>query len=330
MKRGFWDTLVRPFFPLAPMANVTDSAFRQIVSQCGKPDVFWTEFVSADGLCSSGRDNLLPDLYFTEKERPIVAQLFGANSENIEHSSRLCCETGFDGVDINMGCPDRAICKQKAGAALSKTPLLAKEIIKAAKRGAGEVPVSVKIRLGYDKNEIETWLPAILESRPAVVTIHARTKKEMSKVPAKWEAIKRSVEINNAWAKERFGKKWEKERSLIMGNGDVLDVRDAKKKAEETGVDGVMLGRAVFGNPWLFNSSLKKEEISLETRLETLLKHAELFCKIFGGTKSFVVLRKHFGSYIPSMPGARAIRSRLVETNDLESVRKIVQEVLRK
>ncbi len=320
----------RPFFVLAPMADVTDSAFRQIISKCGKPDVFWTEFVSADGLCSSGRENLLHNLHFTEKERLIVAQLFGASPETIERASHLCHEMGFDGVDINMGCPDRAVCKQKAGAALSKNPLLAQDIIKAAKKGASGLPVSVKIRLGYDKNEIETWLPAILESRPAVVTIHARTKKEMSKVPARWENIKKSVEINDLWAKEKFGKDWQKERSLIIGNGDVLDILDAKNKAEETGVDGVMLGRAVFGNPWLFDTSIRKEEISLEDKLEMLLKHAELFYETYGERKNFVTLRKHFGSYISNMRGAKAIRNRLVETNNLEDVRRVVQEVLRK
>ncbi len=320
----------RPFFVLAPMADVTDSAFRRIISKCGKPDVFWTEFVSADGLSSSGRENLLHNLYFTEKERPIVAQLFGANPETIERASQLCYETGFDGVDINMGCPDRAICKQRAGAALSKTPSLAQDIIKAAKKGASGLPISVKIRLGYDKDEIETWLPTILESRPAVVTIHARTKKEMSKVPARWEDIKKSVGINTSWAKERFGKEWAKERSLIIGNGDVLDIPDAKNKAMETGVDGVMLGRAVFGNPWLFDTSVRKEEISPEGRLEMLLKHAELFCKTYGDKKNFVTLRKHFGSYISNMPGAKAVRSRLMETNNLEDVRRVVREVLRK
>ena len=180
---NFWEKLNKPIFVLAPMADVTDAAFRRIIAKYGKPDVFWTEFVSADGLTlapEEGRKKLLRDLEYSESERPIVAQFFTSNPENMKKAAELAVELGFDGIDINMGCPDKSVEKQKAGAALIKNPKLAREIIRAAKAGAGSLPVSVKTRLGYNKDELETWLPELLAEEPAVVTIHARTRKEMS------------------------------------------------------------------------------------------------------------------------------------------------------
>jgi len=242
--KNFWQKLKKPIFALAPMADVTDSAFRQIIVKYGKPDVFWTEFVSADGLCSVGRDKLLIDLQYKENEHPIVAQIFGAKIYNIKEATALCRELGFDGIDINMGCPDKSIEKQGAGAAMIKNPKLAREIIKAAKEGAQGLPVSVKTRIGYNKNEIETWIRELLAENIAALTVHLRTRKEMSNVSAHWDVMKRIVEIRNEMKKE----------TLIFGNGDVVDINDVRKKCKETGCDGVMLGRAIFGNPWLFTS----------------------------------------------------------------------------
>ncbi|MBI4215470.1 MAG: four helix bundle protein, partial [Parcubacteria group bacterium] len=165
---GFWSALPRPFFALAPMANVTDSAFRQMFVRYGKPDVLWTEFVSVDGLCSKeGRAALAPDLYFTPSERPIVLQIFGAKPDNFYKVGILARELGFDGVDINMGCPDDAVCRQGAGIALIKTPDLAQKIIRETKRGAGDLPVSVKTRIGYNKIEYEPWILSLLSAEPA-------------------------------------------------------------------------------------------------------------------------------------------------------------------
>lgn len=242
---GFWGELKKPFFVLAPMANVTDVVFRRVIAKHGKPDVTWTEFVAADGLCHpKGRQALLRDLMYTEGERPVVTQLFTAHPEKMFEAAKFVAELGFDGIDINMGCPDKNVMKQGAGATLMKDPALAQAIIRAAQDGAAAsgnvVPISVKTRLGFNEDELETWLPAILEAHPAVVTVHARTKKEMSKVPADWERVKRAVEIAAGSG------------TLIIGNGDVRDLADAAAKVRETGCDGVMLGRAVFGNPWLF------------------------------------------------------------------------------
>ena len=189
MIKGFWKELFekvkkenRLIYTLAPMADVTDVAFRSVMAKYGKPDVTWTEFVSCDGLMSAGREMLKRDLEYSESERPIVAQLFTSDPDNMEGAVRLCREMGFDGVDINMGCPVDIIGKQGAGARLITTPDLAQEIIKAAQRGAGNMPVSVKTRIGFNKIEWETWLPKILECNVPVLTVHLRTKKEMSLV----------------------------------------------------------------------------------------------------------------------------------------------------
>src|SRR5581483_3465364 len=201
--QGFWAELPKPFFVLAPLANVTDAAFRRLIAKHSKPAgpaVFYTEFVSADGLAlapEEGKHKLMRDLVFTKEEKPIVAQFFTATPEHMEKAAALAQELGFDGVDINMGCPDKTIERQGAGAKLILNPERAKELIAAAKRGAPTLPVSVKTRLGYNKDILDEWLPALLEAEPAAVAVHARTRKEMSKVDAHWDRIKRAVEIRD-------------------------------------------------------------------------------------------------------------------------------------
>ena len=245
MQFGFWKKLKKPIFAMAPMANVTDAAFRRIIAKYGKPDVMFTEFVSCDGLMSVGREKLLVDFMFTEAERPIVAQIFGSKPDNFYKTALLIQELGFDGIDINMGCPDRNIEKQGAGAALMKNPKLAQEIIRETKRGAGKLPVSIKTRIGYNKNILSEWLLALLETEPAAIILHARTRKEMSSVPARWEVIADAVRIRDGYDNT-------KNKTLILGNGDVKDLADAEEKIKATGADGVMIGRGIFGNPWLF------------------------------------------------------------------------------
>ncbi|KKW27468.1 MAG: tRNA-dihydrouridine synthase, partial [Parcubacteria group bacterium GW2011_GWB1_52_7] len=231
--KNFWADLPKPFFALAPLANVTDAAFRRIIAKYSKPTpyVTYTEFVSADGLCRAGeegRRKLMRDLLFTEAERPIVAQFFTATPEYMERAAALAFELGFDGVDINMGCPDKTIEKQGAGAKLILNSSLAVHIVEAAKRGAQGLPISVKTRLGYNKDILDEWLPALFAAQPAAIVVHARTRKEMSKVPARWERVKRAVEIRNELKSE----------TLIIGNGDLKDVEDAEQKIKETGADG--------------------------------------------------------------------------------------------
>lgn len=310
---------------LAPMANVTDAAFRRTIAKYGKPDVFYTEFVSADGLDSPGREKLMTDFKYSTSEQPIVAQIFSSRPEKIEKASSLVRELGFAGVDINMGCPDTSVNKQGAGAALSKDFPLAQELIYAAKQGAGDLPVSVKIRLGYNTNQIEEWLPALLESRPATITVHGRTKKEMSKVPARWNDIARAVEIRDEWSRAKGLSK--DERTLIVGNGDVKDIIDAKQKVNETQVDGVMLGRAIFGNPWLFSTEITRDQVGFDERLRVMLEHAEAFHELLGSEKHFHIMRKHFGAYVTGFPNAKELRELLMETENIEDVRSLVSRL---
>ncbi len=278
MQKGFWDDmrrLGRPFVALAPMANVTDAAFRCVIVKYGKPDVMWTEFVSADGLCSAGRERLLPDLWFTEVERPIVAQLFTGDLERMKRAAALIRELGFDGLDINMGCPDRAVEKQGAGAALMKDPARAVALVRAAQEGAGGLPVSVKTRIGYRTNDITDWLPRLLEAEPAAITIHARTRNEMSKVPAQWRVV---AEVA-AMVKEAYAATPD-ERPLVIGNGDVVNVDDAEGRTRGSGADGAMVGRGIFGNPWFFDRTRSGPPETAE-KLRVMVEHTWLFEQLF-------------------------------------------------
>jgi len=302
-KGNFWQGLPRPFFALAPMEDVTDAAFRRLIARKGKPHVFFSEFTSADGLVlapESGQTHLRRKLLFGSEERPIVAQLFSAYPERMEAAAAIVASLGFDGIDINMGCPDRAIEKGKCGAAMMQHPDLARKIIRAAKNGAGGLPVSVKTRIGYARNELDTWLPTLLGEGLAAVTIHARTRNEMSEVPARWEHVQEAVAIRDSM----------KVSTLIMGNGDVRDLADARTKAQETGCDGVMLGRAIYGNPWLFTEHIA----SPRERVDALIEHLGLFDELLGDVVNYATMKKHFKAYISGWDNAKDLRMRMMET----------------
>lgn len=327
---NFWQNLKEskkgePILVLAPMADVTDAAFRQIINKYGKPDVFWTEFVSADGLVLApdnnpdengitSQDKLRADLKFTPEEKPIVAQLFSSNPAHIKEVAKLISDLDFDGFDINMGCPDRSIEKQGCGSAMIKNFDKAKEIILAAKEGAPNLPVSVKTRLGYNKDILEEWLPVLLSVEPAVVTLHARTRKEMSKVPAKWDRIKRAVEIRNELGSQ----------TLIFGNGDVTSLDEAKQLAKETGCDGIMIGRGIFGNPWFFSG----RKPDLKEKLQVMIEHTKLFEELLPH-KNFAIMKKHYKAYVEGFDGAKELRLKLMETEKAEEVEKIVVDFLK-
>ena len=304
---NFWKKLTKPIIALAPMADVTDPAFRRIIAKYGKPDVLWTEFVSADGLFLGGYNSLIKDLQFTQSERPIVAQFFTSNPDMMRRAASLARELGFDGLDINMGCPDKGVEKRGAGAGLIKHPQLAQELIRAAKEGAGSLPVSVKTRIGWMHEELATFLPALLEAKPAVITIHARTRNELSRVPARWEPIKRAGEIRNKKGSE----------SLIFGNGDVVSIRDAFQKVNETGCDGVMIGRAIFGNPWLFARSTP--EVHPQEKLAVLVEHTKLFEDLLPH-KHFELMKKHYKSYVSGWDGAKELRMKLMAAKNAAEV----------
>jgi len=332
--KNFWRLLPTPFFTLAPMADVTDAAFRKMIAKYsaheradgtkGGPDVMWTEFVAADGLMKAtleGKEKLLADLKYSEEERPIVAQLFSSHPEYMEQAAALCLQLGFDGIDINMGCPDKAIEKQGCGAAMIKNPVLARAIIKSAKRGAKSdkdgIPVSVKTRLGYNRNQVEEWIPEILAEQPSALAVHVRTRKEMSKILARWDQIVRVVELRNELSPE----------TKIIGNGDISSLTDARQKASLSGADGVMLGRAIFGNPWLFHPEKSLLNISLDERLKVMIEHSYLFSKLLPH-KSFSLMKKHYKAYVQGFPGAVELRTKLMEQETPEAVEAVVHVFL--
>lgn len=332
---SFWTKLPKPFFVLAPMANVTDFAFRSMIAKYGKPDVMWNEFVSADGLSSAGKDRLLIDLKFSKKERPIVAQLFTGHPEAMKNAAALCAELGFDGIDINMGCPDRAVEKQGGGAAHIKEPQKALEVLKAAREGWGNspfikggahragdfvLPVSIKTRIGYNKVDLD-WLRLLLGQKLPALTVHLRTRKEMSDVPAHWELMPEIVKLRDEVQADIPVEK----RTLIIGNGDAVSMKDAKEKCEASGCDGVMIGRGIFGTPWLFSGIVEKKP---EERLAIMLEHAKLFEKTFKGVKNFAVMKKHFKAYVSGWDGAKELRVKLMETNNFKEVKKVVDMYL--
>jgi nifR3 family TIM-barrel protein len=327
--QGFWKNLKHPIMAIAPMANVSDAAFRRMFVECGRPDVFWTEFVSVEGLLSRGRDRLLPDLWYSPEEHPIVAQIFGSKPEQFEQIGTLIKDLGFDGIDINMGCPDRGVEKSGAGASLIKNPELAKQIIRALKKNAGNLPISVKTRVGYDHDQLDTWVPALLEEGLAALTVHLRTRNEMSDVAAHWELASKIVALRDKYAPE----------TLILGNGDVDSLEDARAKVKASGMDGVMIGRGIFGNPWFFSGKVP----DTKERLTRLVTHTELFEKMYRSDhaekigvgspnsriKNFDVMKKHFKSYLTGFDGAKELRIKLMEAKNASEVRFLVEEFLK-
>jgi nifR3 family TIM-barrel protein len=307
---NFWKSLPTPFFIQAPMEDVTDAAFRTLIARYsgerGK-HVAFTEFTSADGLVlapEKGQKSLRKKLLYSEIERPIVAQLFSAIPDRMERASAIVAELGFDGIDINMGCPAKEIEKSGCGSAMIKNPALAVEIIRAAKRGGGGLPVSVKTRIGYASNEISTWVPTLLGEGIANLTIHARTRNEMSDVPARWEHVAEAVAIRDAMGVS----------TRITGNGDVLSLADAREKIATAECDGAMLGRAIYGNPWLFSEHIPTPS----ERIQALIEHLRLFDELLGGTVNYATMKKHFKAYISGWDDAKELRVRLMETNSTE------------
>jgi nifR3 family TIM-barrel protein len=325
MKYDFWKKLKKPIFALAPMSNVTDDAFRQMLLILGRSDVFWTEFVSVDGLFSKGKERLLKMLEFDKKEHPIVAQVFGREPELFEKAAVLVRKLGFDGIDINMGCPSGDIQKQGSGAALIKNPKLAKEIIRATLRGAQgkqkNIPVSVKTRLGHKVIDLK-WISAILEEKPACLAVHFRTEAEGFKGRAHWEMAGKIIKLRDKVSPE----------TLILGNGDVKSLEEAKKLAKETGVDGVMIGRAAVSNPWFFIGKIPAPP----QRLTAIIKHAEIFEKVHkdnvgekGRIKNFDEIKKFFKSYANGFEGAKELREELFSAKSAKEVKKIITDFKR-
>lgn len=314
----FWNNLPKPFFCLAPMEDVTDVAYRALIAEYKAADVTWTEFTSADGLVRApqpGKRSLLKKLAFSDNERPIVAQLFTAVPEHMEQAAALCVQLGFDGIDINMGCPDKKVEKQGCGSAMIKHPEHAAEIIQAAKKGAEGLPVSVKTRAGYKSDdELEGWLQTLLEQNIAALTLHARTRNDLSKVPARWGLVARAVALRNSLGVS----------TKIIGNGDVQSIAHGRELVAQTECDGVMLGRAIFGNPSLFAETILNEQ----EKIQALMRLIQLWQIHMEGVGNFAVLKKHFASFVKDFDGAKEFRSELMHTNDPQSALALLQKVL--
>ena len=312
--KNFWIDLPKPFFALAPMEAVTDVVFRHVIAQAGRPDIFFTEFVNASSFCSpEGIHSTRGRLTFTPDEQPIVAQIWGNKPEEFAHMSVELAKLGFAGIDINMGCPDKAVMKTGAGSALIRTPELAKELIDAAK--VGGLPVSVKTRLGDIKpGEYYKWLETILSQNIANLTIHLRTRKEMSKVEAHYELIPAIKELRDNI----------NPNTLLTINGDIHDRCHGLEIANQYDIDGIMIGRGIFANPFAFEKQPKphtKEELFSLLRLQLEL-HNKYSDEL--EPRKFEPLKRFFKIYIRNFPGASELRDHLMHTQSVNEVIAII------
>jgi tRNA-dihydrouridine synthase len=358
---NFWTKIQTPIIGLSPMDGVTDAAFRWITAKHGKPDVILTEFVNIQSALYSPQ-TLLKDLTYSEIERPIVAQIYGKTPELFYLVAHIVCELGFDGLDINMGCPARKVAATGCGAALIRTPAVAREIVRAARRGIQDwhdgqtltdlnlrtdliagiedmnlarngwktpperrrIPVSVKTRLGYDRVIVEDWLGVLLEEQLAAISLHGRTLEQGYRGEADWEAIARPTD------------------TLLIGNGDAQHLYDVYRRVQQTGVDGVLVGRGAQGDPWLFRHKnrvkealrsgekivLPQQGVSLAERFAVIVEHSENFERLCGRSR-FMAMRKHLTWYCRDFRGAAEMRTTMTRTNSADEVRCRLQEFAR-
>ncbi|MFZ1604701.1 MAG: tRNA-dihydrouridine synthase [Enterococcus aquimarinus] len=313
MMTNFWAELPKPFFILAPMEDVTDVVFRHVVKEAGAPDVFFTEFANSDSFCHpEGKDSLRGRLTFTEDEQPIVGHIWGDNPTFFREMSIGLAQLGFKGVDINMGCPVPNVAGRGKGSGLILRPEVAAELIAAAK--AGGLPVSVKTRIGYtEMAEMEAWITHLLKQDIANLSIHLRTRKEMSKVPAHWDIIPQIMALRDQIAPQTF----------ITINGDIPDRQTGLELAEKYGVDGIMIGRGIFKNPFAFEKEPREhtsEELLglLRLQLDLQDQYSEMI------PRSIVGLHRFFKIYVKGFSGASDLRVKLMQTKSTDEVRAIL------
>lgn len=355
----FWERIDKPIIGLSPMDGVTDASFRLVAARYGRPDLCMTEFTSVEAICC-GADGFVRDFAYGECERPILAQIYGRTPDDFYRVAHIVCELGFDGLDINMGCPAKNVANKGCGAGLILNPELAVAIIRAARRGiedwaAGQrledvglapdvvervrrmnrgraqpltrrlIPLSVKTRVGYDRVEVDEWIPVLLAERPVAISLHGRTLKQMYKGLADWDAIHRAVELARDLP------------TLILGNGDLKSMSDAVERIRQTGVDGVLLGRGAMGNPWVFRDKQWAKDmvagvakaqcgaldVTREERTRVLLEHSRHFESLWG-ERRFPAMRKHLAWYCKGFRGAAQWRARLVRAMNADEVARIV------
>jgi nifR3 family TIM-barrel protein len=359
---SFWSTLSRPIMGLSPMDGVTDATFRRVIAQHGRPDVTFTEFTHVHDVCR-GPEFLLNTLFYSELERPVVAQLYGKDPALFYQATHAACELGFDGIDINMGCPSKNVASSGSGAGLIKTPEVAHAIMQATRRAIhdwangqtleqvgfkpariaaiqamnvgrqGAVPVqrrllplSVKTRLGFDSVIVEDWVSHLIQERPVAITLHGRTLQQMYRGEADWSAIARAVQLVKGTG------------ILLLGNGDVQSLDEVVSRVRSTQVDGVLVGRAVLGAPWFFHAKeqaralaradasgncMKDQPIELDARFALMLDHARQFQAICGPGQ-FHRMRKHLGWYCKGFPHAAALRGQMFRVSSAEDVEAMI------
>ncbi|HHW7178324.1 TPA: tRNA dihydrouridine synthase [Staphylococcus aureus] len=315
MKENFWSELPRPFFILAPMEDVTDIVFRHVVSEAARPDVFFTEFTNTESFCHpEGIHSVRGRLTFSEDEHPMVAHIWGDKPEQFRETSIQLAKMGFKGIDLNMGCPVANVAKKGKGSGLILRPDVAAEIIQATK--AGGLPVSVKTRLGYyEIDEWKDWLKHVFEQDIANLSIHLRTRKEMSKVDAHWELIEAIKNLRDEIAPN----------TLLIINGDIPDRKTGLELAEKYGIDGVMIGRGIFHNPFAFEKE-PREHTSKEL-LDLLRLHLSLFNKYEKDEiRQFKSLRRFFKIYVRGIRGASELRHQLMNTQSIAEARALLDE----
>ncbi|MBU1119889.1 tRNA-dihydrouridine synthase [Patescibacteria group bacterium] len=296
---------------LSPMEDVTDTVFRQILCKIGKPDVFFTEFMNVEGYCSVGKDKVNHRIQFSEVERPIVIQLWGNIPEDFAKTVKELKELNPEGFDINMGCAVRNVINTGGGSALIKEPELAKEIIQAVKQEAGDIPVSVKTRLGYSIVDTENWIGLLLNQGLDMLTVHGRIAKDSYAIHSRWDEIQEVVRMRDEVSPT----------TLIIGNGDITSSRQGEEYVKTYGTDGYMVGRGILNSPWLFSG---REDVSEEERFDTLLEHAKLFNEVWGNTKNFSVIKKYIKAYISDFEGANELRQRLMMVNNYEDLKSLI------
>jgi tRNA-dihydrouridine synthase len=313
MQKNFWDNLEKPFFILAPMEAVTDVVFRHVVANASAPDIWFTEFTNATGWAAAGDKAIGGRLIKTDDEQPIVAQLWGSDPLAMAKLAKHCAELGYHGIDINMGCPDSSAVKSGGGAGMIRTPEIAAQIIAAAKESG--LPVSVKTRLGFSRvDEWQDWLTHILKQDVVNLTIHLRTKKEMSKVPAHFELIPEIKNLRDEIAPQ----------TLLTINGDITDRQHGEEIVHQTGVDGVMIGRGIFHNPFAFEKI--KTTHSRKELLELLNLQLDLHDKYSDelNPRKFDPLKRFFKIYVRDFDGAAELRDKLMHTKNTTEVRNIL------
>ncbi len=367
---SFWRNLPRPIIGLSPMDGVTDACFRSVVASQGRPDVTFTEFTHVHDVCR-GPEICLESLIYSDVERPIVAQLYGKDPDLFYQAAQVVCELEFDGLDINMGCPSKSVAASGSGAGLIRTPELARSIVQAAKRGIDDwangqtleqaglkqtrieafqrlnrrrgniapiarriLPLSVKTRVGYEEVTVEAWLETLLEEQPTAISLHGRTLKQMYRGSADWSAIARAAAMARGSG------------TLLLGNGDIHSPWDVVSRVRETGVDGVLVGRAALGAPWFFRSKEQVRQLACESfgngaptdlglavpqgeRFTILVDHAQQFQALFG-QKQFYRMRKHLGWYCKGFPHAASLRAQMVRVSSVDELNQVLHDFQRR